>query len=223
MNPKPLAQFLEESSARHSHLCPRQVLGVRIGLAGGTALGLDLPRADKRLLVILETDGCFADGINVTTGTSIGRRTLRVEDYGKIGATFADAATGRAIRIAPRPDVRQHAWRYAPGETRHYFAQLLAYQVMPEEELLTCQEVQLNPSLESILSRAGVRTNCSACGEEIINGREIVQDGVILCRACSGQAYYQIPLYECSAWTSPYNNCRSSSVSASARSGRPWN
>ncbi len=193
MDPKLLAQYLEESSARHNHLCPRQVLGVRIGLAGGMALGLELPRADKRVLVILETDGCFADGINVSTGASIGHRTLRVEDYGKIGATFADTTTGRAIRIAPHPDVRQHAWGYALGETRRYFAQLLAYQVMPEEELLTCQEVQLNPSLESILSRAGVRTDCSACGEEIINEREIVQNGVVLCRACSGQAYYQIP------------------------------
>ncbi len=221
MDQNRLAKILEESSARHSHLCPRQVLGARVGLAGGAALGLDLPRADKRLIVILETDGCFADGINVSTGASVGHRTLRVEDYGKIAATFADANTGRAIRIAPRLDVRQHAWRYAPGETRHYFAQLLAYQVMPEEELLACQEVRLNPTLEAILSRAGVRTNCSACGEEIINEREIVRDGTILCRACSGQAYYQIPLVECSAWASPYNNFRSSSVRASDSSGLP--
>jgi formylmethanofuran dehydrogenase subunit E len=169
---------------------------VRIGLAGGAALGLELPRADKRLLVILETDGCFADGISVSAGVSIGRRTLRVEDYGKIAATFADTTTGRAMRIAPRLDVRQHAWRYAPAETRHYFAQLLAYQIMPEEELLTCQEVQLYPSIESILSRAGVRTNCAECGEEIINEREIILNGAVMCRACAGQAYYKIPLYD---------------------------
>ncbi len=34
-----------------------------MGLAGASALGLDVPRSDKGLLVILETDGCFADGI----------------------------------------------------------------------------------------------------------------------------------------------------------------
>jgi formylmethanofuran dehydrogenase subunit E len=194
MNQKSLAQLLAESSARHSHLCPRQVLGVRIGLAGGAALGLELPRADKRLLVILETDGCFADGINVATGASVGHRTLRVEDYGKIAATFADTLNGRALRIAPRLDVRQRAWEYAPGETRRYFAQLQAYQLMPEAELLACQEVHLSPSLEAIVSRAGLRTNCSACGEEIINQRQVVQNGALLCRACAGQAYYQIPL-----------------------------
>jgi formylmethanofuran dehydrogenase subunit E len=75
-----LFERLEESAARHSHLCPRQVLGVRIGLVGAAALGIDAPRLDKRLLVILETDGCFADGVEVTTGCSVGHRTLRVED-----------------------------------------------------------------------------------------------------------------------------------------------
>ena len=44
---------LAAASARHKHLCPRQVLGARIGMAGGRALQLDLPRTDKRLLVIV--------------------------------------------------------------------------------------------------------------------------------------------------------------------------
>ena len=49
--------LLEQTADRHKHLCPRQVLGVRIGLAGAVALDLEAPRNDKRLLVILETDG----------------------------------------------------------------------------------------------------------------------------------------------------------------------
>jgi formylmethanofuran dehydrogenase subunit E len=61
------------------------VLGVRIGLAAGEALDLDLPRADKRLLMLVETDGCFADGVSVATGCWLGRRTLRLVDYGRVG------------------------------------------------------------------------------------------------------------------------------------------
>ncbi|HKZ85259.1 MAG TPA: FmdE family protein [Anaerolineae bacterium] len=49
---KRLADLLEASAALHRHLCPRQVLGVRIGLAGAAALQLDVSRKDKRLLVI---------------------------------------------------------------------------------------------------------------------------------------------------------------------------
>ena len=88
-----------QSARRHNdHLCPRQVLGVRMGLAGAAALGVEAPQGNKRMLVITETDGCFVDGIEVATGCSVGHRTLRVEDYGKVAATFVDLETQEAIR-----------------------------------------------------------------------------------------------------------------------------
>ena len=200
-----LTRLLEVSSARHTHLCPRQVLGARIGLAGASALGLDLPRRDKRLLVILETDGCFADGIEAATGCTVGHRTLRIEDYGKIAATFVDVETERTLRIAPQPDLRHRAFSYADGESRHYFAQLQAYQSMPDDELLNIQPVTLTTPIQEIVSRAGVRVNCDACGEEIINEREVLLHGRILCRACGWGGYYvsveqtlpQVELSEC--------------------------
>src|SRR5512137_1042207 len=136
-----LQPLLSELSARHAHLCPRQILGLRIGLAGAARLGLALPRRDKTLMVIAESDGCFADGLEVAAGVSIGHRTLRVEDYGKVAATFVNAQTGAALRLAPRPDVRQAAFAYAPGETRRYYAQLEGYQRMPDEELLSVRPV----------------------------------------------------------------------------------
>lgn len=186
-----LQAILQIASARHNHLCPRQVLGARIGLAGGTTLGLELPRHDKRLWVILETDGCFADGVEVATGCTVGHRTLRVEDYGKIAATFIDVKTQRAVRIAPQLDVRTRAYAYALAEPRHYFAQLHAYQVMPEAELLSMVAVQLTTPVAAMVSRAGVRVNCAHCGEEIINEREVDCAGQRLCRACAGGGYYQ--------------------------------
>jgi len=104
-----LGQLLEASAALHRHLCPRQVLGARMGMLAAHELNLDLPQSGKRLLTIVETDGCFADGVSVATGCWIGRRTLRVEDFGKVAATFVDTQTGRAIRIAPRHDARTAA------------------------------------------------------------------------------------------------------------------
>lgn len=183
--------LLERSSARHTHLCPRQVLGVRIGLAGAGALGLEIPRNDKRLLVIVETDGCFVDGVEVATGATVGHRTLRVEDYGKVAATFVNVRTGEAVRVAPQLDVRQKATTYAPDEHRRYFAQLRGYQVMPDGELLAVRPVRLATPVSDIVSRPGVRVNCERCGEEIINERELLRDGRLLCRGCAGPAYYR--------------------------------
>lgn len=185
-----LKTILEISSAQHKHLCPRQVLGARIGLSGAAALGLDAPRTDKRLLIIVETDGCFADGVAAATGCTMGHRTLRLADYGKIGATFVDVKTETAVRVAPQLDVRDKAYAYAPDEKKHYYAQLIGYQHMPDSELLTIQPVTLTTPVQQIVSRAGVRVHCVACGEEIINEREVVRGGRPYCMACAAPAYY---------------------------------
>lgn len=190
MNMPDLQALLEISASRHIHLCPRQVLGVRIGLAGAASLEIEVPQKKKRVLTIVETDGCFADGVEVATGCTVGHRTLRVEDYGKIAATFIDTKTRRAVRVAPHPDVRQRAYEYAPEETRHYFAQLQGYRVMPIEELVVIQGVRLATPIADIIGRAGVRVNCDLCGEEIINAREVAENGLTLCVACAYGGYY---------------------------------
>jgi len=190
-----LEYFLAESLSRHKSLCPRQVLGVRIGLAGSDALGIDVPREDKKLLVIVETDGCFVSGVEVVTGCAVRHRTLRVEDYGKVAATFVDVESARAVRVAPRLDIRQRAKDYAPEEKRRYFAMLKGYQRMPVEELLSIDEVTLADPLESIISRAGVRVNCDECGEEIINERDIIRSNRILCLPCADSSYYKSDIF----------------------------
>jgi formylmethanofuran dehydrogenase subunit E len=186
----PLHDLLKQSSARHNHLCPRQVLGVRMGLAGLAAIGLEAPMPHKAALVIIETDGCFADGIEVATGATVSHRTLRLADQGKIAATFANMKTGVAVRLAPRLDVRQGALAYAPAVKKKYYAQLKGYQIMPEAELFSFEEVVLKPSLEAIISRPGLRTKCTRCGEEIINGRQVAVGEETLCAACAGAGYY---------------------------------
>lgn len=184
--------FLERSAVRHSHLCPRQVLGVRIGLLAARIF--DFPPGQnpgKRMFAIIESEGCFSDGIEVATGCTLGHRRLRLEDYGKTAATFIDTITGQAVRIAPALDIREKACAYVPDEPRHYFAQLQAYQIMPDETMFTITPVTLTTPIEAILSRPGVRVNCDVCGEEIINEREIKRNGLTLCRVCAGESYYQ--------------------------------
>lgn len=190
-----LQTILETCARHHDHLCPRQILGARIALAGMAALGFDEPPPKKQLLAILETDGCFADGVTAASNCTVGHRTLRIEDYGKTGATFVDTRSGRALRVAPALDVRQLAVAFAPKDSRHFFAQMEAYQIMPDEELLVVTEVELTIPVEQIVSRPGIRANCARCGEEIINQREVSLGGIPFCRACAGSAYYRLPVF----------------------------
>ncbi len=187
-----MEQLLERTAAWHSHLCPRQVLGVRMGLLAGRVLGLDVPNVERRLLTVAETDGCASDGLSVATGCTVGNRRLRVLDYGKVAATFVDIDLDTAIRIAPRNGIREAALRHSPQAESRWNAQLNAYQAMPDLNLLTVQQVKLSISLEKLLSKPGYRINCEACGEEIINEREVTLGGTVLCRSCAGQSYYQL-------------------------------
>jgi formylmethanofuran dehydrogenase subunit E len=201
-----LRPYLQESAVRHKHLCPRQVLGVRIGLRGLLALGLidetyqPFDNKNKRLLTIVEMDGCGADGISVATDCQVGRRTLRILDYGKMAATLIDAKAGQAVRVWPRPEIRQTAGQYAPDARSRWYAYLEAYQIIPDEELLHVQPVELTQPLAAILSRPNVRVTCDQCGEEIMNEREVMVDactepgrsGRTLCQPCAGDSYYVI-------------------------------
>ena len=178
--------------------------------------------AGSGLLVILETDACFADGIEAATGCSVGHRTLRVEDYGKSAATFIDVQTEQALRVAPRLDVRQRAADCIPDESSRWKAMLQAYQVLSDEEMFCVQAVQLNRSLKEIISRPGVRVNCDLCGEEIINEREVRVDGRVCCLACAGQAYYT-PVSLTGAVLHPTATvCTSVRTDPSTGQGHPW-
>ncbi len=187
-----LKTLLNQSAVRHQHhVCPRQVLGVRIGMYAGDLFELELPQIDKRLFAFVETDGCMTDGIAVATGCWWGRRTMRLIDYGKSAATFVDTLTDRAVRVAPTRESRERAAHYAPDAPDRWHAQLEAYQIMPTEELLQTREVELTVSLKALISQHGRRVVCAECSEDIINEREVRRDGRNLCRACADEAYYK--------------------------------
>jgi formylmethanofuran dehydrogenase subunit E len=161
-----------------------------MGVLAADLLKLDLPQADKRLYTFVETDGCFSDGVAVATGCWLGHRTMRLMDQGKTAVTFVDTLTGQAFRVWPNPVARELAIQLVPDAQSRWHAMVEAYQSMPTEELLCATPVVLNLDIKALVSRPGIRVNCDKCGEEIINEREIVADGRVLCQSCAGENYW---------------------------------
>ncbi|KAB8141324.1 formylmethanofuran dehydrogenase [Chloroflexia bacterium SDU3-3] len=186
-----LDDILAQLLPMHRHICPRQVLGVRIGMCAAELLGLYLPQEDKRLLAFVETDGCFADGVAVATGCWMGHRTMRLIDYGKVAATFVDTRTNQAVRIAPSPHARAAAAQALPHAKSRWHAQRDAYQTLPDSVLLCATPVEVTLPLAQIIARPGVRVSCDTCGEEIINSREVLRGAQTLCQSCAGETYYR--------------------------------
>lgn len=183
-------ELLDEAVAFHGHLCPGQVLGVRMAIAGCRALGVAHPRrAGKRLVVFVEIDRCATDAIQALTGVSLGKRTLKHMDYGKAAATFVDTATREAVRVAARDDARELAGAVAPGEPDPRRAQTAAYRTLPQDRLLRLERVAVDPGW---LDRRRRRVLCAQCGEGVHYEREVRAGGRVLCRACAGESYYAV-------------------------------
>lgn len=186
---KPFDELLQDAVAFHGHLCPGQVLGVRMAMAGCRALGIPEPRSmGKNLVVFVEIDRCATDAIQAVTGCSLGKRTLKHMDYGKMAATFVHVPTGEAVRVAARDDARERASAYAPDVAGPRRAQIAAYQIMPEAQLLRLEPVVIRPGW---LDRPRVRVPCQLCGEGVNYGQEVRANGLTVCQSCFAGGYYE--------------------------------
>src|SRR4030067_3479205 len=101
-------ELLNESAKTHGHLCPGQVLGVRMSMLGLRKIGIDDPKGKDRksLIVFVEMDRCATYAVQSVTGCSLGHRTMKFLDYGKMAATFVNLKTGKAIRVVAREESR---------------------------------------------------------------------------------------------------------------------
>ncbi len=185
-------QLLNESSRIHGHLCPGQVLGIKMSILGLREVEIRDPKGKDRksIIVFVEMDRCATDAVQSVTGCSLGHRTMKFMDYGKMAATFLNLKTGRAVRVIARDDSRQKAKAYFPEIENKYEAQLEAYKIMPDNELFDVMEVQVKVNPEDMPGRPLRRVKCDSCGEYVQDMREVEIDGKILCRPCADTGYY---------------------------------
>lgn len=185
--------LLEESVKIHGHLCPGQVLGVKMSMLGLREIGITDPKGKdrKKIIVFVEMDRCATDAVQSVTGCSLGHRTMKFMDFGKMAATFLNLKTGKAVRVFAKEESRLKAKEYFPEIENKYSAQLEAYKVMKDEELFEVMEVHVKINPEDLPGRPLGRALCVECGEYVQDRRETVRDGKVLCRPCAGAAYYE--------------------------------
>jgi formylmethanofuran dehydrogenase subunit E len=186
--------LLSESVRIHGHLCAGQVLGVRMSMLGLREAGISDPKGKdrKNIIVFVEMDRCATDAVQSVTGCSLGHRTMKFMDYGKMAATFLNLATGKAVRIFAREDSRQKAKDMFPGIENKYAAQLEAYKIMSDDELFDVAEVTVKVASEDMPGRPMRRVQCDSCGEHVQDMREVCQDGRVLCVPCATGGYYEV-------------------------------
>lgn len=193
MNGYDFNQLLNASVRTHGHLCPGQVLGVRMSMLGLQEIGIADPKGEdrKNIIVFVEMDRCTTDAIQSVTGCSLGHRTMKFMDYGKMAATFVNLKTGRAVRVIAKEESRQKAKEYFPEIQNKYEAQLEAYKIMQNDDLFDVMKVHLKINPEDMPGRPLRRIKCDSCGEYVQDLREIYRDRKVLCRPCADAGYYE--------------------------------
>ena len=185
--------LLEECGTLHGHLCPGQLLGVRMALLGCKLIGVDEPKgADrKKLIVWVEIDRCMTDALSAVTGTRLGRRTMKFFDYGKVAATFLNVETGEAVRVVAKDESRDLADARYPQVESKKERQLLAYKEASDDEIFNIEKVHVDFDEMDQPGRPRRRVMCSRCGEGINDGKNVTgSSGDALCIPCSSGGYY---------------------------------
>lgn len=172
---------LEKAVNYHGHLCSGQAIGVKMALYAIELLNLGVKDDYKNLKVYVETDRCIADSIMTVTGCKVGKRRFVFLDYGKTACTFVNMDNKEAYRI-----YRKNRLYPKDGEDiAEFFADL------KNEDIFVAKKVFIDIKPEDMPGKPLGATICDICQEEVIDLKEIVKEGKIMCKNCANQSYYQ--------------------------------
>lgn len=186
--------LLKGSAEAHGHLCPGQVIGVRMAMLGCELIGLDEPTQlsqIKSLIVYVEIDRCATDAIAHVTGARLGRRSLKFINNGIMAATFVNLDTGKAFRIRARESSREQVKNYAPDLADEREQQLAAYKKMPRDVLFETMAVGLDVPYSDLPGPTRFKSKCESCGVIVRDKRELYKNDQVLCRICAGDSYFK--------------------------------
>ena len=184
----------------HGHRCWASVAGVRCGLAALRTLGVKRS-GGTQLHAILETGEehggmCYGDGVQYTTGCTLGKGNIRKEPRGKLAFTLIDKDSNRAVRVSYKPTLQkqiaasafmqQRAAGYQPDEIPEADQMELVDLVWnaPEADILTMGPVFQYD--KNWLPEVMGFTKCDACGELVAHAYVRTVGDRKMCIPCSG-------------------------------------
>ena len=203
-----LEGLLLNAEALHGHRCPYLALGVKAGQYALTRLFPEGHRLEEAV-AILEGANCFADGIQMVTGCTLGNGRLFFKDLGKTAVTVA-RPDGKGVRLLVRPDFRERLFFKYPSaaplfqkvmlqgdatqEEKHQFQHM--WSAMARRELDTPLEEEF--LIKDCTIKAPARSRpfsgviCSHCGEGVTEERIRVREGKPWCLACAGESFFML-------------------------------
>lgn len=187
----------------HGHFCPYLALGVR---AGVHAMGELSARSTgmEDIVAVVETNSCFSDGVQVSTGCTFGNNALIYRDYGKTAMTLVSRDhPDRGIRVHVKE--RENFIERDYPEASDLFDTVVAEREGSDEQKERLSEAWAEvgfdlvdrPIEELFDIETGVSVDlpdqapifedamCVECGEQMMAPKAVERDGQTYCRACA--------------------------------------
>jgi formylmethanofuran dehydrogenase subunit E len=181
----------------HGHTC----MGVTIGYLAAR-LGMKLLKEkraiDEEVIVIVETDACCCDAIQVLTGCTFGKGNFFYLDHGKMAFTFASRTTRQGVRLVLKPEIF-----VIPDREKFLAEKIASYTTSPTEQkeyenLYTTRgenlfskgpEAFFNIEWKNQLNLPEKAPRapslaCSICGEMVMETKLTATGGHQVCRGC---------------------------------------
>jgi len=199
-----LKDLLIHAASLHGHYCPGLAFGIKAGYAGLKRLGFENTGMEE-LLAIVECNNCFVDGIQVSTGCSLGNNALIYKDIGKTAVTIVSRKTKSAVRLALKPSrwtdedaterekeaadlfrrvVKERQDDPEASKRMRELWRELSFETVekPEDALFNMQKVPAElPEYAPIVDSA----TCTICGEEFMETKKAGTDDRPVCLACA--------------------------------------
>ncbi|MFO8132403.1 MAG: tRNA (N6-threonylcarbamoyladenosine(37)-N6)-methyltransferase TrmO [Thermoplasmatota archaeon] len=198
-----LEELLLRAGELHGHLCPGLAMGVMAAAHAMQKMGWPSDGMEN-MVAVVETNNCFADGVQYTTGCTLGNNALIFRDLGKTAFTLA-GRDGEGLRIAALPRKQQDDAfaelftkvvkdRNGTGEDEARYKRLArqrSFELLDRdvEELFTVEQVSIDVPAYAPIHDTVI---CNACHEPVMATRIIEQNGRRLCLSCAGEPYNEL-------------------------------
>jgi formylmethanofuran dehydrogenase subunit E len=201
------SSLVERAREFHGHICPFLVLGLRASEIAMKRLGIEkageAETVGEEILAIVECNNCFADGVQVATGCTLGNNSLIYLDLGKNAVTLVRRGDWKGVRVYVDSDrlrslyfsedalrlfekvvVKREGTREDQEKLRKLWTEIgLSLASTPEDlfkvEEVRVAEIERAPIFESV--------KCEGCGELAMATRVREVDGKRLCLGCVGE------------------------------------
>ncbi|MCE4610815.1 MAG: FmdE family protein [Desulfurococcales archaeon] len=218
-----MRKLMIKAAELHGHFCIGLAMGVKASMLALKELGVELPERDvtehvrHELIAVVDNNLCFADGVQMIIGATLGNNSLVFRDMGKISLTLIDKKSKRAVRVTmikpfTSPTIENEKFQelfrkvmvrreQVPKKEAEAFRSMmdrasLEVLSLPENEYFKVEKFEVEDVNDEAFKGPSVQwVKCAHCGGLVIESKAFKKEDQgkkYYCADCAGEKVYSV-------------------------------